>query len=218
MRYADTDEHACSEDAAHDIDGSEANDDELDDEPNADAAAYDPDDPSTWDPARRPWKITSDSTADWALAKVKRARWEVDRITDRADDEARRVVEWRANASAGSLRDIAFFEDHLIAYRRSVTPAKGKTYRLLNGELKASAGSEHVEVDEDVFVDWAEGNGRLDLIEHKPQPKKAAIKEALKQGEVIPGARLVVGDERFTVVTGGGEPPAVLPMPEPVDA
>lgn len=175
-------------------------------------ADYDPDDPTTWPETQR-WSIDSDPVADWALAKVRRARWELDRLNDRAEDEKRRIDEWLTDASRPFVRDVEFFERHLIEYRKQVTPAKGKTYRLVNGDLAVKAGSESVEVDEAVFLDWAEGNQRMDLLRTKVEPSKPAIKDAIKAGEEIPGAQIVVGDDRYVVSTGKGEPPAVLPMP-----
>lgn len=52
--------------------------------------------------------------------------------------------------------------------------------------------SESVEVDETAFLEWAE-KGRDDLLTYSaPKANKTAIKKALKDGEAIPGAQIVV--------------------------
>lgn len=218
VTFDDNGEVACSSDPSHDLDGSTLHDDEMPSGPSDDEQNYDEDNPATWDPATMPWQIASDGEAEWALAKVQRARFELGQIGLRYDDEKRRIDSWREQVSKGPLRDEEFFAGHLARYYERVKDegrlyGKSKTYRLVNGDIVGRSGSESVEVDEAVFVDWAEANERLDLVEHKPHPKKTAIKAAIKAGETIPGARIVVGDEKVEAKPRGGEPPAWMPMP-----
>lgn len=222
VQYADNGEWACGDDPSHDIDGSEADDDELNepDPPSQDEEDYDPENPSTWDPASAPWTVTDDSEAEWALAKLQRAKSEVRNIERRAQAEVDRISAWHERTARGPLRDVEFFTGHLRRYYEKVVVAgglygKSKSYNLTNGTLSTRAGSEKVEVvDEAACLDFAEGNGRVELLNIKTTPNKPAIKKALKAGEQIPGVELVRSDDSFSVEVSTEEAPAWIKMPE----
>lgn len=193
VTYADNGETACADDASHDVEETEDS----------------------------PWFINSDGEADWALAKVKRSRWELARIKEMVDFEVARIVERGKQLSRTHERDEQYFTAHLEDYMRRLQE-KGqaqKTYRLVNGDLSVRAGSTVVEVvDEALALDFAEGNGRVELLNIKTSPNKPAIKKALQSGEEIPGVLLVTKPPTFSVLLDSAEPSAVLPMPRDEEA
>lgn len=192
VTYDDTGEEACSEDASHDFDEAEDS----------------------------PWSIGSDGEANWALAKVKRARWELARIDEMVVYEIDRIRTRAAQIRRPHEASDRFFSSHLAAYLRAQQERgrAGKTYKLLNGDLKSRAGSTIVEVDEDTFRDWAEANARLDLLNIKVAPNKPAIKKALDAGEQIPGVTLAQNDDSYSVAVPDGEPPAFAPTADESEA
>lgn len=201
VMFDDNGEAACSDDPSHDIDGGYLDDDEL-----ADAGR---------------WEITSDAEADWCLAKLARARWEIARIEERTEDEIDRIRTRATDLLRTPLRDEEFFAGHLTRYlqAKQATGEAGKTYRLLNGDLKSRAGSVVVEIeDEAAVLDFIEGHQLTDLLNIKVTPNKPAVKKVLQAGEEIPGARLVQNDDSFTISTPAGEPPAFLPRPNTEEA
>jgi hypothetical protein len=50
------------------------------------------------------------------------------------------------------------------------------------------------------FIQWAESPGRRELLRVKPpEPDKAAIKQAIKEGQIVTGARLVAGEPTLVI-------------------
>ena len=50
--------------------------------------------------------------------------------------------------------------------------------------------SASVKIDDDVFFDWAEANGKDLLTYAQPKANLTAIKKAIGDGEIIPGAQI----------------------------
>lgn len=85
------------------------------------------------------------------------------------------------------------------AKRNKIDSLKQYLANNLHGEKLSTARaaisfrkSESVEIpNQDLFVIWASGEHNHLLTYKQPEPKMKAIKEALKAGVMIPGARLV---------------------------
>lgn len=216
VTYPDNGEVACAEDASHDLNGGSLADDEMPHGPSDAEEAFDPDDPLTY-PPEQPWEITNDSLANWAIHKIKRARFELDRIAAMEADEIDRIRTRCAQLRKGPERDEEFFTDHLARYMRAKQErgeVRGKTYSLVNGDIKTRAGSTVVNItDPALALDFAEGHGRVELLNVKVTPNKPALKKALEAGEEIPGVELVRNEDSYSVVVNAGEPPSWLPMP-----
>lgn len=168
-----------------------------------------------------PWRITGDSTATWALRKVREAEAELTRIQDAANAEFAKVEDWTKRARRRHVRTAEFFRNHLREYLRALiedgqvklTAKGGGTYTLPTGNLTRRAGSPSVEFyDEEAFIAWALDN-RTELV--NIEARKAATKESLlakelpaddlegdtvvvlldpDTGEVVPGVRIITGE------------------------
>lgn len=153
------------------------------------------------DEERERWRVDGPGTAEWALRRLARAKRLIAEAEELAESERARIDMWLANERKRQERDVAFFEGALREFHASVLAEdpKRKTLEFPMGVLKARKVSDSVRVvDEAAFRDFAEGNGRVELLNIKVTPKLLAIREAvLKDGEPIPGVEPVRG-EGFT--------------------
>jgi len=150
---------------------------------------------------REAWFVANDGDASWALRKVWKFQREVKRINDQYDETFRILSERKAEALAGPMRDLGFFEARLADYHQRLIDegAADKTYRLPAGELVARKSPDTVAVvDEDALFDFAEGADRLDLIRIKREADKKALLAAVKAGESVPGVELKSGTVNFS--------------------
>lgn len=170
--------------------------------------------------------VTDDQQARWAARILRRERAEVDRIRRNATHARQEVMDAAAiliadieadehDQLAPHLKQVERFENLLIDYRRHLEdqdPKLAGTYRFVGGAVKRVKGRESVEVvDADGFVAWAEQSAP-GLLRTKVEIDKQAVKDAplnrtedgllfdgVGSGEVVPGVRIVTGDDTYTV-------------------
>lgn len=154
--------------------------------------------------------VTDDTTAEWALERMREHTAEVARIKANAEEAIDRIRSKADHDCAQSARRIDYLHTLLVDYRRQLEeqdPSLPKTYRLPSGNLKRRAGSESVQIaDPDAFIEWAR-DGRLDLL--RLTPAKDAIKRATTvtedgtlvsaDGEVLPGVTITRGPDSYSV-------------------
>lgn len=134
------------------------------------------------------WRIENDHVATWALRKLAAAEVEQARISELADAQIERIIDWRTKELRKPKRDEEFFRGHLSAYWRremaallepliekGMTPEEAweavrkKSRSLPTGKLVARRTPAGVEVvDEEAFVRWAQENGYEELLRAKP--------------------------------------------------
>jgi hypothetical protein len=169
------------------------------------------------------WRVTNKGEADWALAKLAKARAaraEVeaiyhDRVTAAHDalmEAMAPVVEWRKEQVARYDDDEERWEALLLQYHRTLLADDdhAKTVELPHGTLKARKTPDRWDVDDDAFLAWAQ-DGQRGLVRVKQSPDKKAMRELLKvaddgcvvteEGELVPGVTVERGEVRFTVET-----------------
>ena len=158
------------------------------------------------------WRITDDSTADWALRRI---AWHTAQIVRRRQFVQREIERLQAYLQAETERherSTRFFEAHLRAYfgRLRAEGALGnrKTYRLPHGALQVRASGPKFERNDERLLPWAKAVG---LVRIKEQPDWSAIKDRLhvtdsravvdrETGEVVPGVVVVEpAGETFSV-------------------
>jgi hypothetical protein len=155
-----------------------------------------------------------DDHINWRLRRIARSRAEVSRLAGIRDREIDRIEGWLLRAvdpfSRRLAEDVAIVEG-LMRARIADNPKAAKKLHLPFGVVAAGPEGMSVELDDDnAFVEWAkERNAELvrwsDPKPAVPAPDKAKIKEALKAGEVLPGARLVMSPRRIVIDTESGE-------------
>lgn len=160
---------------------------------------------------KEPFRIDSDSRANWALRQIAAARAEharmaaqyreeIDRLKDMMDDEDKRLE-----------RKIAWLTTQLDAYSCTVDmkESKGKTraaYRLAYGNLIRKTGGEDFRLDDDLLIPWLERNAPGCV---NKTCKWAKLKAELDfsggaaitkiTGEIVPGVTVVRKPDTFTI-------------------
>ena len=128
----------------------------------------------TWDALDDAFDVKADNTAcviKELEARVEAMKAEAKNLTERAQADQRHADALR--------RRLAFYMQELEIPR--LETARNKlTFRR----------SEAVEIDEEIFVPWAQAHGDEYLTYKAPTPNKTAIKAALKDGVTVQGARL----------------------------
>lgn len=144
-----------------------------------------------------PFRIEDDSSANWAMRKyaalVQKIR-ENERI---ANAELERIAKWLEAENSKLASDASFFEEHLKDYgRRQRNEKDRKSIKLPYGAIKSRQTQPRIEVDEAVFIPWAQQNQRDDLLSYAPpKPNKTALKAEAD----IPGVVVVEGSVSFSV-------------------
>jgi hypothetical protein len=159
-----------------------------------------------------PEPIGSPVEAEWALhrlAKLRSMRAETRHehklMTEKYDA-------WMARRDEPMARAEAIIEEQLRHYalaRIAAEPSGPKSFDLPSGTISTRKGSVVAEFDdEEAFLQWVlalppegEPGHFLAYAPSKPHIHKFAVKEALQNGEVLPGVRLVEKDRTVDIKT-----------------
>lgn len=165
--------------------------------------------------------VHDESSADWAVRKLARARGrqlEVTALAKRQRDAVLAAVqpyldpidEWAGEEIDRLEKDASFFESLLLTYHRSVLAEdpRAKTIKLPHGTLSSRKLPDRWEFDEPAFIEWASENAD-DLLRTKVEIYKAEAKKRLSvdelgvvyDGELVPGVVVTPGEPSFTVST-----------------
>ncbi len=123
----------------------------------------------------RPWTISDDRTAEWAMRLYAQAERELAEAGERASEWHAEIDRWLTAAGKRPAQTMEFFAHHLERYQRARRDAdpKNTTLRLPSGEVPSRKRSEHVDiVDADDLAFWAWANHRPDLLKLSPQVSK----------------------------------------------
>lgn len=160
-----------------------------------------------------PDRVEDHDAAERMVRSVARRRRQVARAEELAKVEHARIDQWLARERDRFSTD--YFEQCLETYHAALLEQdpKAKTIHLPSGDLTARAGQPTVEVDDEVFLDWAKTYGES-LLRTKVEPDRAQIKATLnldpergvavdQAGEMVPGIRVWPAVVSFKVKTGG---------------
>lgn len=154
--------------------------------------------------------------AIWAVRKVDQHRRRFTEAVQAAAAERARIDQWLEGERQRFATSTIHLEALLRRYHADqlTEDPKRKTIRTPAGDLVARKGPDRVEVDETVFVPWAETNAPDLLNPPKPRtPAKAAIKQRVGDimsdgqvvnadtGEFLPGVVWVDGETAYSVRT-----------------
>jgi hypothetical protein len=160
--------------------------------------------------------IDSLDKAIWAVRKIDQHRHRFAEATKAAGAERSRIDQWLEGERQRLATSTGHLETLLARYHADqlAEDPKRKTIRTPAGDLVARKSPDRVEVDETVFVPWAERNAEDLLNPPKPRtPAKAEIKKRVGDimsdgqvvnadtGEFLPGVLWVDGETTYKVVT-----------------
>jgi len=150
---------------------------------------------------QRPYEITDQSGAIWALRKIKLIEQRRQEAKETAMSEADKIMKWYEQVSQKADRDREYFDGLLLGYMnrlRQVDP-KLKTVKLPGGELRWRKQQAKYEYDDDVIMAWAE-QCLPEVIQTKRTISRQDVKQYIKEtGEVVPGVTVSDAPDKFSV-------------------
>ena len=163
------------------------------------------------DESRAAYRIPDDSAAGWALRKLAAAEARIGQVTEHAQAEHERIESWHEQATKRPRDDAAYFRGLLADYARRQRLEGRKNIVLPYGKVSTRTTGGAITADNaDEFIEWAEQEGRDDLVTYSAKPALAAIKAAglvatdegavlTPQGEIVPGLKVTPEGVSVTV-------------------
>ena len=158
------------------------------------------------------FQIEDDSSAGWAMRRLRSIQSRMAENMDIANEEHRRITAWLGSVNQPLQRDENFFTAILTEYALTcrANPDDGrKTISLPAGKISTRAPSLVWSIDPDTFIPWAKENDP-DLIKVKIEPALSEVKKSLlaqddsaitADGEVVPGVSTHMGEPSATITT-----------------
>jgi phage host-nuclease inhibitor protein Gam len=162
------------------------------------------DHPDGWnDRTNDQWRVQTLGAADWAMRKVAKLDRESTAISDTAAEEIDTITKWRD----AEFARIAPQREHwtwLLAdfhEKQLAEDPKAKTIKLPHGALIARKQPDNIEIEDvKTAMAWCHACNDDYLRFPDPELNRSAIKAAvLKNGEIIPGVEVVVGEIKYSV-------------------
>lgn len=147
----------------------------------------------------KPWEISNDQSADWAIGKVLEEYAERDRLIALADAKIAELNEAKRNIRERSEGRIAYLTSALQAYFQTVKTRDTKTmrqYQLITGTLVLKRQQPEYVLDEAALLDWAKANAP-DMV----QTKESVTWGELKKLTTLDGEKVVLA-ETGEIVSG----------------
>lgn len=149
---------------------------------------------------REVWKIENDSTADWALDKIREAQAEYRRFEMVVNDKIAQLQEALEIEKEKMERETGFFQNKLCEYFETVPKKASKTqevYKLPSGRLVKKYKAPKIVRDDAKLVEWLEKNQMPELIKIKKSADWATLK---KETEIV--GELVISKNTREVIEG----------------
>ena len=155
------------------------------------------------------FRITDDSTADWAIEKINEARAERDRLVSLVQEKIEQLQEKRQLYIVNFEENTSYLRAKLMDYFQTVKTQDTKTvkkYKLVSGTLVLKKQQSVYECDEGALLAWAETTAP-ELVKVKKEVSWADLKKQadvsgdklLLDGEIIPGVTVVEREDVFEV-------------------
>lgn len=144
---------------------------------------------------RERFAVTDDSSATWAMRKFRQQVAKIKENEAIARAELDRVAKWLDSVNKPLAQSAEYFESLLLEYGRKARAEGRKSVKLIDGTIKSRVTPPKVEVDESVFIPWAQQNRDDLLIFAEPKPNKSALKSETD----IPGVVIVEGQISYSV-------------------
>lgn len=153
-----------------------------------------------------------DHTAEHSVADIERAERTLEELKElkdkraeimaHADNEMKKIAEWKVNMLGKVDRQTLWLENGLQAF---LWNSGKKTLSLIHGTMRRIAGRERIEIDADKFSNWYDvarvANSAVDrLMKIEMTPIKKNIADFIKaSGEIPEGVEVIKGVDSFTV-------------------
>lgn len=134
--------------------------------------------------------IDNDEKAEWALARIREATEEHERVIALYNAEKERLEAYKAQADQRLETATGYIKGLLAAYLETVPTKKTKTtekYQLLTGRLVKKLGGIDYKRDDAQLVGWLKDNGKAEYIKVTEAPAWGELKKGLDvvDGNVI---------------------------------
>lgn len=155
------------------------------------------------------FRITDDSTADWAIEKINEARAERDRLLSLVEEKMEQLEEKRKLYIENFETNTCYLRGKLMDYFMTVKTHDTKTmkkYKLVSGTLVLKKQQSLYERDETALLAWAETTAP-ELVKVKKEISWADLKKRadvsggslLLDGEIIHGVTVIEREDVFEV-------------------
>lgn len=163
------------------------------------------------------FKIREDSTAEWALGKIKEATEERDRLLDLVKEKEEELARKKAEIVDKYVQETSYLKHCLQEYMDTVKCKSTKTqdtYQLLSGKLIRKKPTTEYTVNSEELLAWLAESGRNDLIKTETSPRWGELKKLLtgdpetgavmieETGELVEGVKATATDPKFDIKLG----------------
>lgn len=161
---------------------------------------------------REVWKIENDSSADWALDKIRETQAEYKRFEMVVSNKIAQLQAALQTEKERMENEVNFFQGKLCKYFETVPRKKTKTqevYKLPSGRLVKKYKAPKIVRDDAKLVEWLEANSMDELVKIEKKPDWATLKKCTEvagekvinkaTGEVIDGVKAVEQNPEFKV-------------------
>ena len=163
------------------------------------------------------FSISDDSTAEWALGKIKEATDDRDRLLLLVKEKEEALAEQKAAIVDKYVQETSFLKYCLEQYMATVKCKSTKTqdtYQLLSGKLVRSKPKTDYNVDDEKLLAWLSDNGHEELIKTESKPRWGELKKLLTgdpetglamiegTGELVDGVEAKLTEPKFDIKLG----------------
>ena len=160
------------------------------------------------------FQVTDDSSANWALRKIKHFMDQQKENNALAEAEIEKIEAWATAENGHIQQNIDYFQSLLATYalkKRDEDP-KFKSQKLPYGRIKFVKQQPKFNYNDDQLIESLKKAERTDLIKVKETPDKAAVKKLFvvhedklinpETGEVVEGVQIEHREDAFKVEVG----------------
>lgn len=165
-------------------------------------------------PARERFEVDNDMKAEWVLSKIRRIRADQKKETDELTRQMQFYKDQMDIIARNADEAVAFFESMLTGYFAerleggfTKSTKTQTTYKLPTGKLVLKKQAPEYERKDEDLLPWLKAN-RPDLVKVTESANWAELKKSIKingenvvtaDGEVIPGVKVTVREDKFEV-------------------
>lgn len=163
--------------------------------------------------AQEAFEVTNNSSANWALRKIKQQQNQQKENNSLAETEIEKINSWADSENEKAQRSIDYFQGLLAYYalKQRESDPKFKKLELPNGKIKFTKQQPKFNYDDDVLINYLKKSERTDLIKIKESPDRATVKKTFtlqgeklvdaETGEFVEGVSIEHREDKFSVDT-----------------
>lgn len=138
------------------------------------------------------FEVTDDSSAAWAMRKLRDVQREIENVKTVSADDIARVQEWEAKQLEKHEREVTHWETLLINYLEAERDKGRKSVDLPTGRVTSRAIAEAWDIDAKEFIGWAHEFAPT-LVRSKTTELPETV-EVLREHFETSGGKVVVKD------------------------